>query len=338
VRSKTGYDNPHVRHLVGLTYQLHDYWIIRPNTQRWLAGREPLFPAVVQVQTVNRCNAQCGMCPYPYTVHMQPRHIMPDELFTKIAAECASEPSLQEFVPMAQNEPLMDPKLERRVAEFKAMARPHQMVEIVTNGSALNLARFNRLVQSGVDLITISLSAHTEAVYQKVMQGLSWPVLMKNLNALAGADTSRVNLFLRYVHQAENEGQYPAYRKHWKQRGFNIFAYEINNRGGTVEGFERRVPLKSWFFQRLRRVMGRKYFKVCPHAFSIAHVLANGDVPLCANDWENRELLGNVKDNTLREIYNAPRMQAVRELMRQGRYEEIAPCKDCSFRKEWLQA
>jgi radical SAM protein with 4Fe4S-binding SPASM domain len=338
VRSKTGYDNPRVRHLVGLTYQLHDYWIIRPNIQKWLAGREPLFPAAVQVQTVNRCNAQCGMCPYPYTVHLQPRHIMPDELFTKIAAECASEPDLHEFVPMAQNEPLMDPKLEQRVAEFKAISAPHQMVEIVTNGSALSLARFNRLVQSGVDLITVSLSAHTEAAYQKVMQGLSWPLLMKNLNALAGAHTSRVNLFLRYVHQAENEGQYPAYRKHWTRRGFNIFAYEINNRSGTVNGFARRVPLKSWLFTRLRRVMGRKYFKVCPHAFSIAHVLANGDVPLCANDWENRELLGNVKDNTLRTIYNSPRIQAIRELMRQGRYDEIAPCRDCSFRKEWLPA
>src|SRR5205085_12395839 len=124
--------------------------------------------------------------------------------------------SLHEFVPMAQNEPLMDPKLERRVAEFKAIAAPHQMVEIVTNGSALTLARFNRLVQSGVDLVNISLSAHTEAADQKVMQGLSCPRLMQNLDALAAADTSRVNLFLRYVHQAENEGQFPAYRKHWK--------------------------------------------------------------------------------------------------------------------------
>ena len=337
LRSKTGYANPRVRHLVGLTYQLHSYWVVRPNIQKWLARREPLFPAVVQVQTINRCNAKCGMCPYPYTVHLQPRQIMPDELFTKIAAECAAEPSLQEFVPMAQNEPLLDPKLEARVAEFKALAAPHQMVEIVTNGSALTLARFNRLVASGVDLITISLSAYTEAAYEKVMQGLSWPRLMQNLAALAAADTSHVNLFLRYVHQTENAGEFPAYRRQWTRRGFNIFAYEINNRSGTEQGFQRRAPLKSFYFQRLRRVMGRKYFQVCPHAFSIAHVLQNGDVPLCANDWQNRELLGNVQNNTLREIYNSPRLQEIRELMVQGRYDEIAPCQDCSFRKEWLR-
>jgi radical SAM protein with 4Fe4S-binding SPASM domain len=337
LRSKTGYDNPRVRHLVGLAYPLHTNWVTGPNTRKWLSSRAPLFPAAVQVQTVNRCNAKCGMCPYPYTHHLQPRQIMDDALFSKIARECAAEPDLQEFIPMAQNEPLLDPKLEARIAEFKSLAFPHQVVELVTNGSGLTLARFNRLAQSGVDLIAISVSAFTEAAYQKVMQGLSWPVLMKHLDALAAADTSRVNLFLRYVHQAENEGEFRAYRKHWTRRGFNIFAHEINNRSGTVAGYLPREPLKSFFFRRMRKVMGKKYLKVCPHAFGIAHVLQNGDVPLCANDWENRELLGNVKDNTLREIYNSPRMEAIRELMVQGRYDEIAPCRDCSFRKEWLQ-
>jgi len=38
----------------------------------------------------------------------------------------------------------------------------------------------------------------------------------------------------------------------------------------------------------------------------------------------------------LREIYNSPRMNEIRELMEQGRYEDISACKDCSFWKDWL--
>ena len=84
--------------------------------------------------------------------------------------------------------------------------------------------------------------------------------------------------------------------------------------------------------------MGRKIFKgTCPHAFGIMHILKNGDVPLCANDWEHREKLGNVREQSIREIYNSSRMLEIRELMEQGRFEEIPPCKDCSFWKEWLQ-
>ncbi len=336
LRSKTGYANPRVRHLTSLTYPLHNGWVVGPNIRKWLRARAPLFPAVVQVQTINRCNAKCGMCPYPYTVHRQERQVMDDALFTKIARECASEPDLQEFVPMAQNEPLLDPKLEARIAEFKSLAAPHQIVEIVTNGSALTPARFLKLVQAGVDLITVSLSAHSEATYNKVMQGLSWPQVMKNLDGLAAADTSKVNLFLRYIHQRDNQTEFPAFRRHWLRRGFNLFAFEMNNRAGTVKDYGSLEPVKSFFFRRLRKVMGRKYFRVCPHAFSIAHVLQNGDVPLCANDWDNREILGNVKRDRLREIYNSPRLQDIRELMRQGRYEEIGPCRDCSFWKDWL--
>jgi radical SAM protein with 4Fe4S-binding SPASM domain len=66
------------------------------------------------------------------------------------------------------------------------------------------------------------------------------------------------------------------------------------------------------------------------------HVLQNGDVPMCANDWHNREILGNVNQDSLRAIYNSPRMKEIRGLMAQGRYADIPACKDCSFWKEWL--
>jgi len=43
-----------------------------------------------------------------------------------------------------------------------------------------------------------------------------------------------------------------------------------------------------------------------------------------------------VRETSLREIYNSPRMQEVRTLMYQGRYPEIPACRDCSFWKDWL--
>ena len=59
---------------------------------------------------------------------------------------------------------------------------------------------------------------------------------------------------------------------------------------------------------------------------------------MCANDWENREILGNVRDQTIREIYNSPRMNEIRELMRAGRFEEIEACRSCSFYHDWMKS
>jgi hypothetical protein len=125
MRSKTGSANARVAHIRGaLGYHVHSYWVGLPNIDRWLRHGDELFPAVLQVQTINRCNATCAMCPYPYTIHLEPREVMGDALYTKIVEECADAPELYDFVPMAKNEPLLDPKLEARIAEFKAIHQP----------------------------------------------------------------------------------------------------------------------------------------------------------------------------------------------------------------------
>lgn len=336
VRSKRGSDNPRVRHITSWTYFYYLQTVIRPNIEKWLAQRGELFPHVIQVQTINRCNAACQMCPYPYTTHLQPKQIMSDAIFSKIVAECAGHPDLREFVPMSKNEPLLDPKLENRIAEFKAAAGLHQLVEVVTNGSALTPKRYEKLLQSGLDLLTISFSAHNEATFNKVMQGLSWSQMRKNLEALSQVSTSKINVVLRFVRQRENDDEFPAFRRYWRGKGFNVVPFNLNNRAGVVKNYTELLPAAERRIEEVsRRVMGRRYIKVCPHAFSLIHVLENGDVPLCANDWENREILGNVQDKTLAEIYNGPRFQQIRELMVQGKYEEIPACKDCSFWKDW---
>lgn len=338
-RSKTGWDNPNVRNVTSLTYLLSGTWVTSPNLEDWRANRNAeLFPAVLQVQTINRCNASCQMCPYPYTVHLEPRAVMDDALYSKIITECASEDEFVELVPMAQSEPLLDVKMESRIAEFKRIAKPHQMVEIVTNGSALTPVRFQRLVESGVDKITFSLSAFTEATYNTIIEGLSWKQIIRNLEAIAISPLrSKVNIFLRYVRQTGNESEFPAFNKYWRGKGFNVVAYEVNNRSGALENYDRLKPFKSFLFKKIRKSMGRVLFKnTCPHAFGIMHVLSNGDVPLCANDWHHRHLLGNVRTQSIREIYNSKGIKDIRELMEQGRFEKIDACRDCSFFHEWL--
>jgi len=336
LQSKTGYENPRTSHLTGLTYLTHIYRMLIPNIIAWLNGDKALFPAVVMVQTINRCNGRCSICPYSYTIHLQEKGVMDGTLFHKIINECAKENDLQTFVPMAKNEPLLDRKLEERIAEFRTIAAPHQIIELVTNGSALTPARFARLVASGVDLISISLNAATEEVFNQVKQGLSWKKVKRNIDAITQADLTKVNVFLRYVRQHENASSFRQFSSYWKRSGLNIYSFEINNRGGTVKNYDKLRPPRNTLQHQLRTVMFRRLFNLCPFAFSITNIMQNGDVPLCAMDWNNLEILGNLKYNTIREIFNSPRMKEIRILMYQRRYDEITPCRNCSFKNELI--
>ncbi|MEW5942211.1 MAG: hypothetical protein AB1750_21295, partial [Chloroflexota bacterium] len=38
------------------------------------------------------------------------------------------------------------------------------------------------------------------------------------------------------------------------------------------------------------------------------------------------------------EIYNSPRMNEIRALMAQGRFEEIDACRECSFYHDWMKS
>ncbi|MEE9964047.1 MAG: radical SAM protein [Propionicimonas sp.] len=335
--SRTGYANPRVRQLVGTYgYSVLVYRITRPNIVRWLAGDTDLFPAAVQVQTINRCNGACEFCPYPYTVAEQDRRVMDDALFSAVARECAAESELCCFVPMSKNEPLLDARLEERIAEFRRQAQPHQVVEVVTNGTGLTPQRASALIDAGTDLITVSVNAYSRSTYERVMKGLSWSTVMRNLEALAQMDLSTTNVYLRFVGDRSNRTELRAFRRRWRR--FNLFQFSVNNRAGTVRDYQRLSPKradgpKAW----LRRAGGSRVYPVCPYLFSLAHVLENGDVPMCSNDWLNREVLGNVATQSLREIFNGERMNELRTLMAQGRFEEIDACRECSFYRDWMK-
>lgn len=260
---------------------------------------------------------------------------MDDALYSKIVDECAAEPGLHDFVPMSKNEPLLDVKMEERVAEFKRKAQPHQLVELVTNGSPLTPVRVKRLMDAGVDLITVSLNAANEETYNRVMVGLSWRQVTDNLDALSKMDLSNVNIYLRFVREQKNREDLRVFRERWGD--FNLFFFDVNNRSGTVRNYQSKIMDYDRWLSHLKRISASHVYPACPYVFSLMHILENGDVPMCANDWANREVLGNLREQSIREIYNSPRMNQLRELMAQGRFEDIEACRDCSFYHEWMK-
>src|SRR5689334_21791024 len=92
LKSKTGYLNPRVKHTTELGFTLRSYMLLSPNPNKWMKNPGTiLFPKAVQVQTVNRCNAACRMCPYPYTTAKEEYQEIDDALWQKIIQECAQE-------------------------------------------------------------------------------------------------------------------------------------------------------------------------------------------------------------------------------------------------------
>ena len=96
-----------------------------------------------------------------------------------------------------------------------------------------------------------------------------------------------------------------------------------------------RIPeTDQTLYQKLERRASRAFFGHCPIPFATASILHNGDVLMCVHDWARKEIVGNVGENTLAEVWNGDRMREIRALVAKRNYDSIGACRDCSLIKD----
>jgi radical SAM protein with 4Fe4S-binding SPASM domain len=324
-------------------YRWRMYSKLRAANRAWSPkqdmARQP-FPAVIQLQTINACNAACTMCPYPLFKGKFTKGRMDDALFDKVADEIAHHPEVDTFVPMLQNEPFLDKRILDRVKAFKERTGGRVAVELVTNGAFLTEDTVEHIRTSGLDVLDISLDALSREVYEKIRIGLDYDEVLAGVNRVIDAQLPHTAVFVRLVRVRENFRQVKAFARAWKKKGVPVFIYSANSRAGALPNFDQelRVPeAQVPWSQRVGRRVLRGLLHHCPVPFAAAAIVNNGDVLLCTQDWARHEVLGNVREQTLAAIWNGPRMREIRSLIAERRYSEVPSCADCSlWRDGWF--
>ena len=304
-------------------------------------ARSP-FPKVIQLQTINACQAACKMCPYPAFKDVFARGRMDDALFDKITDEIARHPEVETFVPMLQNEPFLDKHIFEKIARFKARTAGRVSVELVTNGALLTDEHIARLRDAELDVLDISLDALSREVYEKIRIGLDYDTVLAGVERVVAADLPGTSVFVRLVRQRDNAHEVRAFAGRWRKRGVPVFIYDVTNRTGALPGFDESIrvprasPLAS-IVENAKRGASRAWLGHCPIPFASASILHNGDVLMCTHDWAREEVIGNVRDHTLGELWNGERMREIRALVSERRYEAIPACRDGSlWRDGWF--
>jgi radical SAM protein with 4Fe4S-binding SPASM domain len=69
----------------------------------------------------------------------------------------------------------------------------------------------------------------------------------------------------------------------------------------------------------------------CISPFSTLEILYDGTVPLCGCDYKPTVNLGNVRNNSLKEIWNSEKFKKVRDNHASGNRNEIPICIGCEI-------
>ena len=264
------------------------------------------FPILFQIQTVNRCNADCQMCPYSSTTAQNDLMQMEDKLFDKLVTEIGGKNEVDLIVLSLQNEPLVDKKIVDRAKYIKTHA-PKVKLELVSNGYLLKPSIVDEIY--GVfDIVTLSIHATTSKTYMKVMGGLDYQVTLNNLMHIRKSRSMRSKTTLRFVKQKQNFRELEKFKKYWNREGFAGLSFDLNSRLNAVKGMQNlryRVTSYQKFIIGFLKRISPYIFPSCPIPNISMYIRSNGDVVYCFNDWTEENIVGNLNSSTIYKLFIA---------------------------------
>lgn len=269
----------------------------------------------------------CIMCPYRYTSKTLSQGKMDWELFCKVIDDLASFPSLKFISLMLQNEPLLNENILEEIKYVKK-ARSDIEISISTNGFYLTSKRTKQLVDAGLDSLTFSINALTKKTFESIEKGLDYDKVFENLRSLIGDKPKELCVLVKGMVIKSNAIEFGIPEKFsdipklLSEKNIPLDISPISNRAGALKNYNDLL-----IFDHLQ---SSKQKTICNDLFNTVNILYNGDMISCCADWNRESILGNLNDQGIREILSGVEVVMRMKMVREGKYDQISPCNNCS--------
>jgi MoaA/NifB/PqqE/SkfB family radical SAM enzyme len=273
--------------------------------------RSPHLPEIVQIESTNICNAKCVFCPRDDMKRRQ--GVMEMGLYRKVIDECVAL-GIEHVRMHNYGEPFIDRQLVEKVRYAKARGVPQ--VGMISNGSLITDDVARGMIEAGLDAINISVDASGREIFEKTRIGLKYDKVIAGIERLLRirAELGRVRpkMILSFVRQNDSEDE-RAFIEHWRARVDKIHVTDLHNWAGT-----------------LNRQADVNY--PCYRPWLTFTVLWDGRVALCCADFDGREILGDLRTSSIRDVWNGEAYQRVRRLHLESGGPDI--CTACDLPKK----
>jgi radical SAM protein with 4Fe4S-binding SPASM domain len=183
------------------------------------------LPVSIDLNTLNRCNVSCTMCPYAIKYDdlgeaKEPIYRLTLAEYKNITTGMNVESA--HFVG-AYAEPLMNKELFTMIA----YAQAHGTRTAVTSNAMLLSRKFaEKMVDAGLQLLTVSLHGATKAVAEGIMRGSDFETVLGNIRTLQAVKrergTDKPVIQINYVGQKANVRDLPAFVRLAESLGIRI--------------------------------------------------------------------------------------------------------------------
>ncbi|MCT7605865.1 radical SAM/SPASM domain-containing protein [Aliarcobacter butzleri] len=270
------------------------------------------YPLLVDLELASVCNLKCPMC-YTITDEFKEKvnaKLMDFNLFKKIIDEIGGKvPALRLSL---RGESTLHPKFIECIKYAKD--KGIKEISTLTNGSKLKLEFFQKMVDAGIDWITISVDGLDDE-YEKIRKPLKFKDTLEKITQM-NKYKSENNLHKPVI---KIQSLWPAIKKN-PTKFYNTFE--------PITDLIAFNPLID-YLQKDSDIVYIDNFS-CPQLYQRLVIGADGSVMMCSNDEENDHIIGNANSQTVHEIWHGEPLNKVRELHKQkDGYKNLDVCKRC---------
>jgi radical SAM protein with 4Fe4S-binding SPASM domain len=286
-------------------------------------------PFIVFADPASSCNFKCTFCPTGYrdliaeTGRFQ--GVMKYDLFQKIVDDLgAFEQTIKVLRMYKDGEPLLNKRFADMVAYAKR-AGHIEYIDTTTNGTFLQPERMGPILEAGIDKINISVDGMSEETYARFTGfKFDFAQLVDNVKwiyANKGACEIAVKIPGELITDDERKLFFDTFGDHCDRIFVENFApcwpeFDTEKHTG--------IKISKGIYQQ---DIGDT--DTCPYIFYGYSVNADGLVSSCFLDWGRKLIIGDVCAQSMKEIWNSPRMNALRLQHLEGRRRQNGVCGNC---------
>lgn len=269
------------------------------------------FPMHLDIEATSRCNLKCTFCDKLPFLDKERFGDMDLDLYKKIIDEGAGH-KLWGVKLSYRGEPL----LHKNIVEMAAYAKKKGILDVYfnTNGMLLGRDMCERLIDAGLDRISISVDGVDHFAFEKERRGAHFKVILRNIKTL---------IMLRKKRKAEHPKvrvqtillpglDLDAYQSFWGDKCDEVAAIDYKD--------------------VLHRQKNLVYDWACPQLWQRMSIDWEGNVFPCNNDDLRLLSLGNIKEKPVYKCWHSDKTREIRMLHRAGQSHKVEACNGCPWR------
>jgi radical SAM protein with 4Fe4S-binding SPASM domain len=270
------------------------------------------LPVEYIVETTAKCNLYCPMC--PRETHKQPKEDMTDEIFERLVEEARG--AAEHMMLIGLGEPFMDRKIFDRIEYCER----HGVATLLsTNGTFLDEATSRNILDSSLAHITLSFDGASKETFERYRKGARFEKVRDNFVRFARMKHDRgakVQVVVQMVRMPGNAHEAAEFQRFWS-------AIPGVDQVRVKEDETNLVQPEA----RSRLARGRKCHYLWRGPMYVKH---DGRVfPCCQSYMLDGAPVGDLRRQSLPQIFNSEEMRRLRALHAAGRGGEIDICSRC---------